>query len=311
MAERDVLLVVQKGDHSLGYYDLASGQELARVPVDAFPHEFSLSPDGRRAYLACFGVALAEHGGPGGNTVAVVDVASRQRVGTIHCSEYRRPHDVVCDAAGRAYILSEATSHLLVADDPASGRVDRALPTRGRGSHMVSVLRDGSVAFTSNMESGDVTAVFPGDPGRPGVLLPAGRHAEGSVLDAQEARLFVVNRESREITVIDVKRLAVTGTIPTPAGPVRICRDPRGFLLVALYHGQGLLIVDERDYTSQRVVPLPEKAISVGYHEASRTALLSTHAHCVCVVDVDAGRLVRTIPTRPDPDPVRVVRLDV
>jgi YVTN family beta-propeller protein len=311
MAERDVLLVVQKGDHSLGYYDPASGQELARVPVDPFPHEFSLSPDGRHAYLACFGVALAEHGGAGGNTVAVVDVAARRRTGSIDCGDYRRPHDVVCDAAGRAYILSEATSHLLVAEAPASGRVDRALPTRGRGSHMASVLRDGSLAFTSNMESGDVTALFPGDPARPGVVLRAGRHPEGSVLDAEEARLFVANRESAEITVVDVKRLAVAETIATPPGPVRICRDPRGSLLVALYHGKGLLIVDERDSTAQRVVPLPEKAISVGYHAVSHTAFLSTHAHCVCVVDVDAGRLVRTIPTRPDPDPVRVVRLDV
>jgi YVTN family beta-propeller protein len=311
MAEQDVLLVVQKGDHSLGYYDPASGRELARVEVDPFPHEFSLSGDGRRAYLACFGVALAEHGGPGGNTVAVVDVPSRRRIGTIGCGDYRRPHDVVCDAAGRAYILSEATSHLLVAEDPASGRFDRVLPTRGRGSHMVSVLRDGSVAFTSNMESGDVTALFPRDPGRPGVLLPAGQHPEGSVLDAEEARLFVVNRESAEITVVDVKRLAVVETIPTPPGPVRICRDPRGRLLVALYHGKGLLILDERDVRAQRVVPLPEKAISVGYHEASRTAFLSTHAHCVCAVDVDAGRLVHSIPTRLDPDPVRVVRLEI
>jgi hypothetical protein len=31
---RDVVVVVQKGDHSLGYYDFHTGEELARVPVD-------------------------------------------------------------------------------------------------------------------------------------------------------------------------------------------------------------------------------------------------------------------------------------
>jgi len=35
------LLVVHKGDHSLGYCDLNSGDELARVALDPFPHEFA------------------------------------------------------------------------------------------------------------------------------------------------------------------------------------------------------------------------------------------------------------------------------
>jgi YVTN family beta-propeller protein len=176
---------------------------------------------------------------------------------------------------------------------------------------MVSVLRDGSRAFTSNMESNDVSVLFPAEPDRPAVLLPAGRHCEGSVFDAEEERLFVMNRESAEITVLDPHALRVVETIPTPPGPVRVCRDPRGFLLVALYHGQGLLILDEQDYRRQRVVTLPDKAISVGYHAPSRTALLSTHAQSVCLVDVDAGRLLRTVATRSDPDPVRVVSLDI
>ena len=244
MALRDVILVVQKSDHSLGYYDLDTLEELARVAVDPFPHEFTLSADGRVAYLAHFGVALAEHPGEGGNTVSIVDVAARRRVGTVQCGDYRRPHDVALDERGTLYAVSEGTSHLLVVRDPASGRLDGAIPTGGMGSHMVSVLRDGSVAFCSNMESGTVTAVFPWEPDRPAMVLPAGKHAEGSVFDADERRLYVMNRESAEITIIDVRQLRVFGSIPTPPGPVRVCRD-EDRLLVALYHGRGLLIVQD------------------------------------------------------------------
>ena len=161
---RDVIVVVQKGDHSLGYYDFHTGEELARVPVDPFPHEFAISPDGRRAYLANFGVALAEHGGPGGNTVSVVDIQARQRIGTIDCGTYRRPHDVAFDGRGRLYVLCEGAGTLLVVPNPASGGIAHALPTRGHGSHMVSVRQDGSLAFCSDMESGTVTAVM-GDVG--------------------------------------------------------------------------------------------------------------------------------------------------
>src|SRR5512143_1867948 len=88
MQMRDVILVVQKSDHSLGYYDFETGRELGRVPVDPFPHEFTLSADRRTAYLASFGVALAEHPGPGGNTVAIVDVPGRKRIGTVQCGKY-------------------------------------------------------------------------------------------------------------------------------------------------------------------------------------------------------------------------------
>lgn len=307
---RDVIVVVQKGDHSLGYYDFETGQEIARVPVDPFPHEFAITPDGQRAYLASFGVALAEHGGAGGNTVSVVDLASRRRVGTIDCGPYRRPHDVAFDACGRLYVLSEGTGTLLVVPDPTSGRIAHAIPTRGSGSHMVSVRQDGSVAFCSNMESGTITALFPQEPDRPGVVLPVGAHAEGSVFDPEEHRLFVMNRESEAISIIDVERLRVAGTFRTPPGPVRVCRDGER-LFVALYHGCGLLIVNMNEPDTQRAIKLPAKAISITYHAHSRTALLSCHDQRVYLVDTVAGKVIRSIATRSDPDPIAVRTLAV
>jgi len=310
MSVRDVVVVVQKGDHSLGYYDFETGAELARVAIDPFPHEFTVSPDGRLAYSAHFGVALAEDEGPGGNTISIVDIAARRRIGTVDCGKYRRPHDVVLDGNGTLYALSEGTSHLLVICDPATGKFDRAVPTGGEGSHMVSVLRNGSVAFVSNMNSDTVAALFPDDPERPPVIIPVVSRPEGSVCDAEERRLYVMNREAKEISVIDIRKLAVVDSIPVPKGPVRVRRTPEGMLLAALYHDCGLAMVNTTSKAC-RVVPLPEKPISVGYHAPSRMALLSTHAHRICVVDTVAGKLARSIPTRSDPDPMVVLPLDL
>jgi YVTN family beta-propeller protein len=228
----------------------------------------------------------------------------------VQCGDYRRPHDVALDGRGTLYVLCEGSSRLLVVRDPTSGRFDLALPTLGQGSHMVTVLRDGSLAFSSNMESGTVTALFPDAPDRPGVVLPVGKHAEGSVLDAEERRLYVMNRESAEITIIDVQQLRVLRSVPTPPGPVRVCRDGDR-LLVALYHGCGLLMVDLNDPAKQQMVPLPAKAISVGYHAPSRTALLSCHDQRVYLVDTLVGAVIRSISTRSDPDPMAVVSLDM
>jgi YVTN family beta-propeller protein len=310
MRVREVVVVVQKGDHSLGYYDFETGAELDRVGIDPFPHEFCVSPDGRLAYSAHFGVALAEDEGAGGNSVSIVDLAARRRIGTIDCGEYRRPHDVTLDAKGRLYALSEGTGHLLRVSDPAGGVVDRVLPTGGVGSHMVSVKADGSVAFVSNMNSDTVAALFPDDPERPPVIIPVVSRPEGSVFDAQERRLYVMNREACEISVLDVAALRLVASIPVPKGPVRVRRTPEGLLLIALYHDCGLAIVDPAAGRC-RVVPLPEKPISVGYHVSSRRALLSTHAHRMWVVDPVAGKPERFIATRRDPDPMVVLPLEI
>ena len=306
MAGKEVIVVVQKGDHSLGFYDLESGEELERVPLDLFPHEFVLDAGQRHAYICHFGVALAEDEGPGGNVISIVDLAARTRVGTVDCGPFRRPHGIDLDASGSLYVLSEGASRLLIAQDPHSGRFDQDQPTGGHGSHIVSVTADGKVAFSSNMFSGTVTALFPGDPERPPLEFPVGERAEGSVLDAAGERCFVVVRESNRIAVIDVARLKMAEPLPTPPGPVRICLGPDGLLLVPLYHDSSLALVHPVEGVRD-VVPLPDKPISVGYHEASRTALCSTFGDQICLVDVDGKRLARIISTRKDPDPVAVI----
>lgn len=305
---RETIVVVQKGDHSLGYYDLAGGQEVGRVGVDPYPHEFALSHDRHYAYLCHFGVALAEDEGPGGNTVSVVDVPARRRVGTVDCGPWRRPHGIALDDRGTLYVLSEGTGHLLVVSDPLGGQVDRAQPTGGQGSHIVSVTGDGRLAFASNMVSHDVTAIFTDDPQRPPVAFPVGQRPEGSVLDEAGERLYVVARESGWVAVIDVARLELLEPIPTPPGPVRICRGPDGCLLVPLYHDKSLALLNPRDGLRWRV-PLPDKPISIGYHAPDALALVSTFGDRLCLVDTAAGRLVRTLATRSDPDPVAVVPL--
>lgn len=313
----DCLLVVQKGDHSLGYYALASGAELARVPVDPYPHEFALSPDRRHAYLCQFGVALAEDEGPGGDAVTVVDVGRAERVATLECGSFRRPHGIALDTAGRVYVLSEQRSRLLCfapyADTgalPAGTRLRPQLDrdTAGRGSHLVCVRGDGSAAYCSNMLSGSVTVVYPHHARAPEALT-VGARPEGSVLSADETLLYVVNRESASISVIDTRTKGVTAVIETPPGPVRVCWDDCGRLLVALYHAGALAVIEPQRPGRQRVIDLPAQPISISFDAGSRAALLSTLEDEVCVVDIDQLTLSRRIPTRSDPDPTAVVRL--
>lgn len=301
------LLVVQKGDHSLGYFEPKSGRELARVPLDPYPHEFALSGDRRLAYMCHFGVALAEDPGPGGNTVSVVDIARRTRVGTLNCGPDRRPHGIDLDARGRVYVLSEASSRLLCFDGAENPDPVTRVPTGGDGSHFVTVTRDGRRAYCSNMGSDTVTAISPDGIAEP-VAIPVGIRPEGSVLSADESRLYVTNRESASISVIDTGTLTVLTSIDTAPGPVRVCRDPAGRLLVALYHGRGLAVIDPTRPDDQARLTLPDRAVSISHDDPAGCAMLSILGDQVCVVDLTSLSLTHCIATRADPDPTALVR---
>ena len=304
------LIVVQKNDHSLGYYDPESGAPRGRVGLDPYPHEFALSADGRLAYCCHFGVALAEDEGPGGNTISVVDVAAKRHHRSLDCGDFRRPHGIALDRQGRLYALSEGASRLLIAPEPETGGFSRDQPTGGLGSHWVTVTGDGRLAFVSNMASDSLTVLFPQEPARPPVSIPVGRRPEGSVLDAEEARLYLVNRESAEISVIEVATLRALAPIATPPGPVRICRDAQGRLLVPLYHDRALAIIDPTDPTAQTKVALPEKPVAISYDPDLGWAFVSTLGDKVWVVDIAAERRLHAVETAAGPDPSATVMLE-
>ena len=301
-----ILIVVQKGDHSLGYYDLANGYELGRLELDPYPHECVLSADRRYVYICHFGLALAEDEGPGGHTVSVVDSAARRRIGVLDCAPYCRPHGIALDAQGALYVLSEGNSQLLIAPAPLSFTFTRVLPTGGEGSHIASASADGGIVFSSNMKSHTVTAIFTAGERDP-ISIPVGERPEGSVLDTAQQKLYVACRESAEIAVIDVQSLRALEPIKTGAGPVRLCWDDRQRLLAPLYHDQQLAVIDPTQPDQQEFIDLPDKPISISFDAATGLALASLHGDRIAVIDLARQRVSRLIATRSDPDPAIIL----
>jgi len=287
---------------------VSDGTEAARIALAPFPHEMALSPDRRFAYLAHFGVALAEDGGPGGASVSVVDLVERRLAASLSCFDWRRPHGIATDAAGRLYVLSEATGRLLYSAAPLEQPLAPIGETGGKGSHIVTVSRDGRLAACSNMSTNDVSLLDCADPERPAIGIATGSRPEGSVLDRAEERLYVACRESAEITVIDLTAGKAVEPIATPAGPVRLCWAGDERLLAPLYHAGALAVVAPGGREVTQVIELPAQPVSVGYDAELDWAFCGTLGDQVVCVDLAAGKVVRRIDTRPGPDPVATIR---
>ena len=149
-----LLVVANQQGASATILDAANLATVATVPVGTGPHEVAMSLDGRWAVVTNYGDQTAP-----GNTLSVIDLYAEtpRVVRTIDLGEYARPHGAVFVQSGTKLLVTSETSQRLLLVDFVSGRIDTAMATNGKGSHMVTAQRDGRRAWTSNIGDGTVT----------------------------------------------------------------------------------------------------------------------------------------------------------
>lgn len=305
LGQDPTLLILHKGGSSLGFYS-RRGELLATVPVGQHPHEMVLSGDGHTVYITDNGVMKIEDEGAGGNTVSIVDIATRKKTGEILLGQYRRPHGIAIDQrTGLLFVSTELPDQLLVLD-PRRHLVLRNMGTGGKTSHLLALGSGARWAFVSNCTSNNVSAIdlVSGEI----QLIPTGARPEGSVISADGRSLYVANREAARISIIDTAKRAVVGEIRSGRGPARIALTPDGKQLVyACMHDQTVEIADPVERKVLGKVRLGGRPVSLSVSPDSRRAYASAQEiDTVYVVSLGERKIVRAIKTAPGsgPDPV-------
>jgi YVTN family beta-propeller protein len=298
-------LILHKAASTLGFYD-GTGRLIDTVRVGTHPHEMVLAPDGRHVYVADNGVMLLTDSGEGGNTVSIVDIASRKRVGVISLDRFRRPHGISLDRqTGRLLVTTELPDRLLMLD-PAARRVVRDYDTRGRTPHMVTLGPGGAFAYVSNSNSALVAAIDlqSGE----ATIIPTGESPQGSALAPDGRRLYVTNRDASSIAIIDTSSRRKVGSIDTGPAPNRVAITPDGGLLVySLGKGAAVGFADTRTGEVVGKLPLEGSIVSLSLSpDGTRAYAAAQELDRVYLVSVPMRKLIGTIQTPPGagPDPV-------
>jgi len=303
------LLILHKGSSSLGFYT-NDGKLLASASVGAHPHEMVLSSDGRYVYTTDNGTMKIEQEGTGGNTVSIIDVLGRKKVGEISTGKYRRPHGIDLDRkTGNLLVSCELPDQLLVID-PAKRAVIGNYDTKGKTSHMVTIARDGRWAFVSNSSSSNVSALdLSSGAVKP---IPTGTRPEGSALSKDGQLLYVVNREAEQITIIDTVKKEAVDRIKTGKGPVRVALTPDSRLVVfALMHENAVEFADAATRKALGKVSLGGSPVSLSISPDGQLAFASAQdIDIVYVISIKDRKVVREIKTAAGagPDPVLALR---
>ena len=217
-ARAGLIIVANQEAAGATVLDAATMKTLATVSVGVGPHEVAVSQDGRWAVVTNYGNKDVV-----GNTLSVIDL-SAPTLGvarTIDLGEYHRPHGAAFIQDGRKLAVTSETSQKLVIVDFASGRVDTALATNARGSHMVAIRRDGKRGWTANIADGNITE-FDLDARRTVRTLPAAPNDEGIATTPGGILVWVGSNSEKTVTIIDTEKGEKIGTITGIGSPYRI-----------------------------------------------------------------------------------------
>ena len=304
-AQEPVYLVSQKGSNSVAFYTPA-GTLLDTVPVGPHPHEMALSADGRHLYVTDNGTMRVEEPGQGGNTVSIVDVIARKKVGEISLGRFHRPHGIDIDrATGRLAVTTEFPDQLLLID-PAARKVVRTYDTKGKTSHMVVLGMGARFAYVSNSGSGGV-AVINLATGKT-TFVATGPRPEGGALSRDGRYFYVGNRDGETVSIIDTATQKLAGQIHTGKGSVRLAAAPDGrHLVCALIHENAIEVLDAVARKSVTKIPVPEQLASLSLSPDGSLAFASAEEKdTVFVVSLAERKVALQIRTAPGshPDPV-------
>ena len=285
-----VLLIGNKGEDSVSFVSLETGEELGRSPTGKAPHEIAVSPDGRQAAVVAYG----------GRTIDIFDVGTRARLKTIDLSPNEGPHGIAWLRDGRLVVTTERSQSLVVVD-PAAGKVTASIKTNQPGTHMVAVSGDGWTAYTANIAAGTVSVIDLAA-GRKLRDLTVGGRPEGITLSTDDGTLWVGDLEGHRVQAFDTRSFEKLAEVETGAVPIRVVASPDGKWIVTSNLGGGnLTIIDARTRKHARDI------VVSGNRQAGQVTILfsadgkrlyaaETGRNTVAEIELATGKVLRRLP---------------
>jgi YVTN family beta-propeller protein len=295
-----LLLVANKGDHTLGIIDPQGSRPRATVEESGVTgHEVIASPDGRTAYVPIYGDSGVGRPGTDGRTLDVIDIASGRRLATIDFGRPERPHCPLFGNDGRLYVTTEVTNTVTVID-PKTRQVVERIPTGQPESHMLALTRDGKRAYTSNVGVGTVSAI---DlvARKVVAVIPVSGRAQRISLSMDDRWVFTADQTQPRLAVIDTATNKVKQWVSLPGIAYGTAPTPDGrSLLITLLGVNGLGVLALPSLQLSRTIGVPRAPQEVVVRPDGRFAYVSCdQSHQVAVVDLEAWKVERLIEAGP------------
>lgn len=207
-------LIANQIEHTAVIVNLSERRAVASIPVGVNGHETVVSPDGKTGYVPIYGNSGVGKPGTDGNTIAIIDLASRKLMGNITLDKAVRPHCAKFGPDGLLYVTAELDRSVYVIDTKTN-KVIAAIPTGADESHMMVISPDGKRAYTANVGPGSVS-VLDLQNRKLITVIPVSKMVQRISINHDGTRVYTHDQSQPRIAVIDTASNKVTGWIPLP-----------------------------------------------------------------------------------------------
>lgn len=300
-----MLIVVNKGAHTIGVVDPVSGTQVAVIAIDGIrPHEAATSPDGRTAYVPIYGNSGVGLPGTDGNHMVVVDLASRKIIGNVNFGHGVRPHCAVFDPRHNLLYVTTELDHSIGIIDPRTLKVVGSVPTGQAESHMLAISSDGRRGYTANVGPGTVSVL---DMVKRKVItvIPISKTTQRISISQDDSLVFTADQTKPQLAAIDTASDKVKAWVPLPgiAYGTASTRDGR-WLLVALPDMDKVAVVNLHTLKVARTIQVcgaPQEILVRPDHSAIAYVSCAS-SHNIGVLNLSNWKMQTTIDVGKGPD---------
>jgi len=292
-----LLLVANKGEHTLGLIDPVEGREVATVPESGVTgHEVIASPGGSLAFVPIYGNSGVGQPGSDGSTLDVVNLSERRCVRVIDFGHGVRPHCPMFGPKDRLLYVTTELDQAVTVIDPHTFKIIAKVPTGAPESHMLAISSDGSRGYTANVGPGSVSVLDL--VGRKTVaVIPVANHVQRISVTPDGRWVFTSDTENPRLAVIEAASNKVSRWITLPATGYGSAVTPDGkWLLIALPNAPGVGVVNLATMEFARTISLPPAPQEVLIRPDGKVAYVSCdRSRQVAAVDLSDWKVDKLI----------------
>lgn len=299
------LIVVNKGERTVGLVDLLTGKQVAAVgSLGNKAHEVAISPDGRTAYAPIYGDSGVGQPGTNGSNLAIIDLASRKVTGNVDFGHGVRPHCAVFDAKHNLLYVTTELDNSVSIIDPRTQKIVGTVPTGQAESHMLAVSSDGSRGYTANVGPGTVSVLDMQNRKTIAVIYVA-RNVQRISISPDDKSVFTSDQTRPQLAIIDTSNNKLKTWVSLPAIGYGTAATRNGrWLLVAMPDADKVAVVDlgrMKVVRSVQVCGSPQEIIM--RQDNMDTAYVScASTNNIGVLNLSNWTMEKTIPVGKGPD---------
>ncbi|CAD5372146.1 40-residue YVTN family beta-propeller repeat protein [Rubrivivax sp. A210] len=279
--------ITNQGSHDVSVIDLASERVVATVPVGRSPAGVAAASRIARVFVS----------NPDSKTLSVIDMRSQRVVDTWPAGS--GPVGIAASADGQwLYVADWYANRLLIYATAGAGRAEPAIAL-GQAPAGVAVHDNGRLVFVAERDD-DSVAVIDTRERRVRARVRVGSHPFALLHDAARERLYALNVQSNDVSVVDTRdadRPAVIATVAVGKAPYGAALAMAGSLLyITNQHEDSVSVIDTATLRLLRTLPgfaYPEGVAAHG----DKVYVVNWMDDNVSVLDAASGRTLAQVAT--------------